>query len=80
VRVPRIIRNRSLFHRTPRRAFGRNQVATGIDGPMIERLVQGFYGRVRQDPLIGPRLRDTDYGLGAASRTDVRLLVFGGLA
>jgi hemoglobin len=27
---------------------------TGIDGPMIERLVRAFYGRARLDPLIGP--------------------------
>lgn len=27
---------------------------TGIDDPMIERLVRTFYGAVRNDPLIGP--------------------------
>jgi hemoglobin len=27
---------------------------TGIDEPMIERLVRAFYGRVQLDPLIGP--------------------------
>ena len=27
---------------------------TGIDEPMIERLVRTFYGRVQRDPLIGP--------------------------
>lgn len=27
---------------------------TGIDAPMIERLVRAFYGRARSDPLIGP--------------------------
>ena len=27
---------------------------TGIDEPMIERLVRTFYGAVRTDPLIGP--------------------------
>lgn len=27
---------------------------TGIDDAMIERLVRGFYAKVRQDPLIGP--------------------------
>jgi hemoglobin len=27
---------------------------TGIDEPMIERLVRTFYGRARLDPLIGP--------------------------
>ncbi len=27
---------------------------TGIDEPMIARLVDGFYERVRADPLIGP--------------------------
>jgi hemoglobin len=32
-----------------------NQVeATGIDEAMIARLVDGFYGRVRSDPLLGP--------------------------
>lgn len=28
--------------------------ATGIDEPMIERLVRTFYGRVREDALLGP--------------------------
>jgi hemoglobin len=27
---------------------------TGIDEPMIERLVRTFYGRVQLDPLLGP--------------------------
>lgn len=27
---------------------------TGIDEPMIERLVHGFYARVREDELLGP--------------------------
>ncbi|WP_022729793.1 group III truncated hemoglobin [Fodinicurvata sediminis] len=27
---------------------------TGIDEAMIERLVQAFYGKVRQDPVLGP--------------------------
>jgi hemoglobin len=27
---------------------------TGIDEPMIERVVRGFYAKVRQDPMIGP--------------------------
>ena len=27
---------------------------TGIDEPMIERVVRGFYAKVRQDPLLGP--------------------------
>ena len=30
------------------------QAETGIDDAMIERLVRGFYDRVRADPLIGP--------------------------
>ena len=30
------------------------RAATGIDEPMIERLVHGFYARVRRDALIGP--------------------------
>jgi hemoglobin len=36
---------------------------TGIDEPMIERVVRGFYARVRQDPLIGPvfEARITDW-------------------
>lgn len=35
---------------------------TGIDGPMIERLVRAFYAKVRRDELLGPvfdaRIRD----------------------
>ena len=27
---------------------------TGIDGALIERLVRAFYGRIRNDPLLGP--------------------------
>lgn len=27
---------------------------TGIDGPMIERLVHAFYAKVREDDLLGP--------------------------
>jgi hemoglobin len=38
------------------------QAETGIDEVMIERVVRGFYARVRNDPLIGPvfeaRIRD----------------------
>ena len=30
------------------------QAETGIDEAMIQRLVRGFYRRVREDPLIGP--------------------------
>ncbi len=30
------------------------QAETGIDEAMIQRLVRGFYTRVRKDPLIGP--------------------------
>lgn len=30
------------------------RVETGIDEPMIARLVDGFYGKVRADPLLGP--------------------------
>ncbi len=37
---------------------------TGIDDAMIDRLVRGFYGRARRDPLIGPlfegKVRDWD--------------------
>jgi len=32
----------------------RIEAETGIDEAMIERLVRGFYGRVRRDELIGP--------------------------
>ncbi|WP_207477812.1 group III truncated hemoglobin [Arenibaculum pallidiluteum] len=28
--------------------------STGIDEAVIERLVRAFYGKVRQDPLLGP--------------------------
>ena len=39
-----------------RRAALTQEVAdrTGIDEAMIERLVRGFYDRVKQDPLLGP--------------------------
>jgi len=30
------------------------QRETGIDEPMIERLIRAFYGRVRRDPLLAP--------------------------
>lgn len=30
------------------------QAETGIDEPMIERLVRGFYDRVRDDAILGP--------------------------
>ena len=33
---------------------GRIQAETGIDEPMIERLVRGFYARVAEDALLGP--------------------------
>jgi hemoglobin len=37
---------------------------TGIDEPMIERVVHGFYTKVRQDPMLGPvfdaRVRNWD--------------------
>lgn len=35
-------------------AIAQLQAETGIDEAMIERLVHGFYGRVRADPVIGP--------------------------
>lgn len=37
---------------------------TGIDEPMIARLVDGFYDRVRADPLLGPvfEARISDWG------------------
>jgi hypothetical protein len=31
---------------------------TGIDEPMIDRLVRNFYGRTRLDPLIGPVFKE----------------------
>ena len=38
------------------------EARTGIDEPMIERLVRGFYAKVRTDELLGPifaaRIRD----------------------
>ena len=39
-----------------RRAMLTEDIAqrTGIDAPMIERLVRAFYGRVQADPLLGP--------------------------
>ena len=36
----------------------RIEAETGIDEPMIARLVDGFYDRVRADPLIGPVFND----------------------
>ena len=40
------------------------RAATGIDEPMIARLVDAFYDRVRADPLIGPVFaeRISDWG------------------
>ncbi|GAA0393910.1 group III truncated hemoglobin [Brevundimonas terrae] len=35
------------------KSVSRVQAETGIDDAMIDRLVEGFYDRVRQDPLIG---------------------------
>ena len=42
----------------------RIEAETGIDEPMIARLVDGFYDRVRADPLIGPVFNDriSDWG------------------
>ncbi|MGE0061664.1 MAG: group III truncated hemoglobin [Xanthobacteraceae bacterium] len=36
------------------RAVAEIVARTGIDEPMIERVVRGFYAKVRQDPMIGP--------------------------
>lgn len=51
---------------TGRRAaiIARIEAETGIDEPMIGRLVDGFYDRVRNDPLIGPVFNEriTDWG------------------
>ena len=45
-------------------AVRRIEAETGIDEPMIARLVDAFYHRVRADPLIGPvfavRIKDWD--------------------
>jgi hemoglobin len=42
--------------------------STGIDEAMIETLVRAFYGRVREDPLIGPvfesKIQDWEEHLG----------------
>ena len=40
------------------------QADTGIDEEMIERLIRGFYGRVRRDQLLGPifEARIDDWG------------------
>lgn len=42
----------------------RIEAETGIDEPMISRLVEAFYDRVRLDPLIGPVFdaRISDWG------------------
>ncbi|MDP3370176.1 MAG: group III truncated hemoglobin, partial [Brevundimonas sp.] len=48
-----------------RRAIVRRiEAETGIDEPMIARLVDAFYDRVRVDPLIGPVFNDriSDWG------------------
>lgn len=36
------------------RAVAEIVARTGIDEPMIERVVRGFYAKVRQDPMLGP--------------------------
>lgn len=45
---------------------------TGIDEPMIERLVHGFYAKVREDALLGPvfesRVEDWDVHLARMCR------------
>jgi hemoglobin len=45
-------------------AIRRIEAETGIDDAMIARLVDGFYERVRADPLIGPVFNEriTDWG------------------
>ena len=42
----------------------RIEAETGINAPMIARLVDGFYDRVRADPLIGPVFNEriSDWG------------------
>lgn len=46
------------------KSIARVQAETGIDDAMIDRLVEGFYDRVRQDSLIGPVFmeRISDWG------------------
>ena len=45
-------------------ATDRIRAETGIDEPMIARLVDAFYDRVRADPLLGPVFADriSDWG------------------
>ncbi|MDP3080855.1 MAG: group III truncated hemoglobin [Brevundimonas sp.] len=45
-------------------AVRRIEAETGIDEPMIARLVDAFYDRVRADPLLGPVFADriSDWG------------------
>ncbi len=45
-------------------AIRRIEAETGIDEPMIARLVDAFYDRVRADPLLGPVFADriSDWG------------------
>lgn len=45
-------------------ATRRIEAETGIDEPMIARLVDAFYDRVRADPLLGPVFADriSDWG------------------
>ena len=50
---------------------------TGIEEPMIERLVRRFYAKIRVDALLGPIFEGRIPRLGAASPTNVRLLVVG---
>jgi len=49
-------------------AVRRIEAETGIDEPMIARLVDAFYDRVRADPLLGPvfAARIADWGLHLA--------------
>lgn len=49
------------FPETPERraAITRQiQAATGLDDPLLERLVRTFYGTARHDPVIGPLFDD----------------------
>jgi hemoglobin len=43
-----------LLQRRRDASVAKAQAETGIDEAMIERLVRGFYARVRSDPILGP--------------------------
>lgn len=59
--------NSNCPSQTERRAQASREIsaATGIDEVLIERLVHGFYDKVRRDPLLGPvfEARITDWNM-----------------